>query len=197
MITRETLLDEYGNALRQIMALREERIGLPEGSLQKKHISGKDYVYLARREDGKVVTYYIQHDDLERVSGQVARRKEIDAMIRELRDECHLIEKALGRTNASKEHIRRCVCKVVEENPQYGVERVTLFGSRATSSFRDDSDVDLLVKFRDDAYVSLLTLSGLRLKFIEDLGTEVDLIEEPLPLDTILEIERKEVLYVT
>lgn len=197
MITKEFLLDEYGDALRQTMSLKEERESLSEGSLQKKHINGCDYVYLARREDGRVVTTYIEREEVDRVAGEIERRRFIDETLKQLKEERRLIERALGREKACKEHIRRCVCKVVEENPQYGVERVTLFGSRATAHFRDDSDADLLVKFRDDAYVSLLTLSGLRLKFMEGLGMDVDLIEEPLPLDTILEIGRKEVMYGT
>ncbi len=57
---------------------------------------------------------------------------------------------------------------------RYGVRRLALFGSMARDEAREDSDVDLLVDFADEA-----TFKGyFKLKFYleELLGREVDLV---------------------
>lgn len=63
-----------------------------------------------------------------------------------------------------------------EISERFGVERVGLFGSAARDELREDSDVDVLVSFRDQA-----TFDGyMGLKFyLEDLfGRKVDLVTE-------------------
>jgi predicted nucleotidyltransferase len=56
-----------------------------------------------------------------------------------------------------------------------GVSHLRLFGSVARGEATPQSDIDLLAEFRPDIRVSLLTLSGLRLRLSDLLGAEVDL----------------------
>lgn len=56
-----------------------------------------------------------------------------------------------------------------------GLSHLRLFGSVARGEAGQDSDVDLLAEFTPGFRVSLLTLSGLRLRVCDLLGVEVDL----------------------
>ena len=58
----------------------------------------------------------------------------------------------------------------------YGVERVALFGSIVRGDATEESDVDILVAFRDP--VGLLALARLRRQLSELLGRQVDLVTE-------------------
>ena len=63
-----------------------------------------------------------------------------------------------------------------EISERFGVERVGLFGSAARDELREDSDVDVLVSFRDQA-----TFDGYmgRKFYLEELfGRKVDLVTE-------------------
>lgn len=197
MITREVLITEYGKLIREIRDLEQEKSQLVTGSIQKKIINGKTYYYLATRENGKVVTHYIKAEKLSSTEDEIFRRRHIDMTMAELRSSQALIEAALGRITASTEHIKQSVAEVVESHPEYQIEKLTLFGSRAAGTFKDTSDVDLLVKFKKGAKVSLLRLSEIRLALMEKLGLDVDLIHDPIPKDSILEINKTEVVYAT
>lgn len=91
----------------------------------------------------------------------------------------------------SIEKIIEDVQKIAKEYP---VKKITLFGSYADGTSNEDSDVDLLVEFNIPR-VSLLVLSGLRLRLQEELGKQVDLIHAPLNDDTMLEIGKEISLY--
>ncbi len=194
MITQESLINEYGEAKREEQRLQEELKNLAAGSVQQKTINGKEYYYLAFRKDGKVVTQYIKADDLDRMLDETMRRRNINQAMKQLREEVRLIEKALGRENANRRHIENSVKKVAEENPDLGISRVTLFGSRATKHFRDDSDVDLLVEY-DQPRVSLFKQAGLQTKLRDELGLDVDLVHAPLTDNTMLTIQNERVVY--
>src|SRR5665213_3910265 len=58
---------------------------------------------------------------------------------------------------------------------RYGIARMWLFGSILRPSFRDNSDVDVLVRFEPHCRVSLLGLAGMSIELQEMLGREVDL----------------------
>ena len=74
------------------------------------------------------------------------------------------------------------------------IVRVELFGSYAQGTQADDSDIDLLVEFATE-HVSLFNLAA-ALQAMEDAtGMSVDLVQLPLPEDTLLEIERTVPLY--
>ena len=58
----------------------------------------------------------------------------------------------------------------------YGARRIGIFGSYARGEQRPDSDLDLLVDFRDRK--SLLTLVRIERELSEKLGVKVDLLTE-------------------
>ena len=76
----------------------------------------------------------------------------------------------------------------------YSVKSVVLFGSYASGTQDELSDVDLIVEFASNA-VSLLTLSALRLRIEEALGVPVDLIHGPVPAGSLLDVGRTVELY--
>ena len=78
--------------------------------------------------------------------------------------------------------------------PKYGIKKVTLFGSRATKNFRENSDVDLIVEF-ETSIVSLFILAGLMNELEEKFGVSVDIIHGPLTKDSMLEIEKEIEIY--
>lgn len=77
---------------------------------------------------------------------------------------------------------------------EFPITRIELFGSYADGSCTPNSDVDLLVEFNTKS-VSLLTLSGLKIRLEELLNTPVDVIHAPIPKDSILEIDKVVPLY--
>jgi len=58
----------------------------------------------------------------------------------------------------------------------YGARKIGIFGSYARGEERSDSDLDLLVYFRDRK--SLLTLVRIERELSENLGIKVDLLTE-------------------
>jgi len=79
--------------------------------------------------------------------------------------------------------------------PQYDVKRVSLFGSYANGNPTANSDIDLLVEFRDDSRVTLFTIAGMKVG-LEDLTSRVvDVIAKPISTDSILKINREVPLY--
>ena len=77
---------------------------------------------------------------------------------------------------------------------EYPLHKVELFGSYATGNSTPHSDVDLLVEFTQPR-VSLLTLSALKLRMEELLGTSVDVVHGPLREDAMLEADRRILVY--
>lgn len=76
---------------------------------------------------------------------------------------------------------------------QYPIHRVSLFGSRADETNRDDSDVDLIVEF--SAPVTLMTISMLRCDLEELLGLNVDIIHGPIQSTDMIELGKVVELY--
>lgn len=77
---------------------------------------------------------------------------------------------------------------------EYPLRKVELFGSYADGRNTAQSDVDLLVEFSQPR-VSLLTISALKVRMEELLGTDVDIVHGPLPEGCMLEIDRRIPLY--
>lgn len=74
------------------------------------------------------------------------------------------------------------------------VASVSLFGSYAKGTANSKSDVDLLVTFTS-AVVSLFTMARLLSCLEKKLGTPVDIVQNPIPADSLLKIEKVVPLY--
>ena len=95
---REMLEEELDRNSRAQEAYAAERDELPRGSVAVKLRGGKAYCYLKYRDGSRIVTDYVGtaakvEADLR---AAVARRKEIEATIRQLKDEQAYIERALA-----------------------------------------------------------------------------------------------------
>ena len=55
------------------------------------------------------------------------------------------------------EEIKSTVEKIA---PEYNLKKVTLFGSRANGTAKEDSDVDWIVEFTEDKIVTLTRCEG-------------------------------------
>lgn len=66
--------------------------------------------------------------------------------------------------------------QILAEAGRHGAERVRVFGSIARGEATDDSDVDLLVRFRPD--VTLLGVVRLQVALADLLGVPVDVVSE-------------------
>ena len=88
------------------------------------------------------------------------------------------------------EYLKSCLREVVKAYP---VRRITLFGSRAAETNREDSDVDLIVEF--SAPVTLMIISALRCELEDMLGLQVDIIHGPIQSTDMLEIGEVVELY--
>lgn len=91
----------------------------------------------------------------------------------------------------NRDDIKKAVCRAAKEYP---LRRVDLFGSYAENRTGENSDVDLLVEFNDND-ISLLTLSGLKYMLEDILNINVDIIEMPVPQNSLLQIGRTVNLY--
>ena len=89
------------------------------------------------------------------------------------------------------EYLKDNITEVIKDYP---VKRVVLFGSRARGDNKVDSDVDLLCEF-NTPYISLLTLSGLKIDLEEKLGLPVDVIHGPISKNSLIEIDKEVPIY--
>lgn len=69
---------------------------------------------------------------------------------------------------------------------KYPLKTVVLFGSYAEGTASPNSDVDLLIEFRQPS-ISLLTLNQLKYDLEDQLGLAVDIIHAPLPESAMIE----------
>lgn len=88
------------------------------------------------------------------------------------------------------EMIQKAVLTLI---PDYPVKRIVLFGSRASGTGREDSDVDLIMEFSEP--VSLLTLSMIKIHLEELLNLDVDIIHGPIQETDLIEVDKEIELY--
>ena len=74
------------------------------------------------------------------------------------------------------------------------IVRIELFGSYAEGSATDESDIDLLIEFATP-HVGLFGLAAALEAMEEATGMSVDVVQAPLPADSLLEIGRLVPLY--
>lgn len=84
-------------------------------------------------------------------------------------------------------------CKALEIAKLYPIKKITLFGSRATDVYKENSDVDLIIEFT--APITLFTIMDIKLKLQDMLGVDVDIIHGPIRSTDFLEIGKTVELY--
>ena len=77
---------------------------------------------------------------------------------------------------------------------RWGVAEIALFGSVLRDDFRADSDVDVLVRFRQEARPSLFSLVQMEAELAALMGRRVDLVEWEAVEQSRNYIRRKAVL---
>lgn len=100
---------------------------------------------------------------------------------------CYTIDEIRQAVVSAVDDYRRCV-----NSPD--IQRISLFGSYAEDRANDDSDVDLLITF-SDPIVSLFTLARALEALEGRLDVPVDLVQSPLPADSLLTISKEVPLY--
>ena len=80
---------------RMLAKYQEELEMLPKGTISEKKVKQSTYFYLKYREGKKVISRYIPQKDVDAVREQVEKRRHIETMIRSLREERAIAEKAL------------------------------------------------------------------------------------------------------
>lgn len=86
--------------------------------------------------------------------------------------------------------IKTAVLKLID---QYPISKVTLFGSRANGTNRENSDIDLIMEFY--APITLITLSAIKVSLEEMLRLRVDVIHGPVTEGDMIEVDKEVVLY--
>lgn len=71
---------------------------------------------------------------------------------------------------------------------KYPIKKLSLFGSYANGTAKDDSDLDILVEF-SSPYVSLFMLSDVKEEIESKLHKEVDLIHAPIDENSLIRID--------
>lgn len=68
---------------------------LPKGSIKTKKIKNRSYYYLVYRDDNRVITKYLGKDEssLAHVKEQLTRRKQVEEIIKKLKEEKAQIKK--------------------------------------------------------------------------------------------------------
>lgn len=90
-----TILQEKERIDRMLAKYQEELGTLPKGTISEKKAGQSIYFYRKYREGKRVVSKYIPQKDVETVREQVEKRRHIEIMIRSLREERAIAEKAL------------------------------------------------------------------------------------------------------
>ena len=82
---------------------------------------------------------------------------------------------------------------VAEIAPKYNLKKVTLFGSRANGTAKENSDVDLIVDFPKGS--TLFTVASLKIRLEEIWNLSVDVISSGGIKGSILVIDKEVEIY--
>jgi len=96
LLIEETLLKEKQRIEIMLNQYEERLLNLPKGSVTFSTVGDKKYYYLKHREGNKVVSQYVSFDRIEPLLTEIAERKHIEAMIKNLKKELRFANKALG-----------------------------------------------------------------------------------------------------
>lgn len=90
------LQEELDRLDRQEVAFRRDLQEVVKGYISKKVINGKEYFYLQRKENGKVISKYIAANELPEVEAQIRRRKLLEEGLRRIKEDRKKLKKILG-----------------------------------------------------------------------------------------------------
>lgn len=82
-----------------------------------------------------------------------------------------------------------------ELNRRYGIKRLGIFGSFIRNEANEESDLDMLVEFEQDADIGLLKFVEIENYLSDLLGVKVDLVEKSALKPRIGKHVMKEVVY--
>ncbi len=74
--------------------------------------------------------------------------------------------------------------KIIKYLKKYHVDRIGIFGLFARNLIRKDSDLDLLIRFKENP--TLLQLAKIKRELSEILNIKVDIVAEPSLTDSLL-----------
>jgi hypothetical protein len=93
------ILEEERDRLEELSVFYKEKIAeAPRGSISVKERGGKRYIYLARREDKKIIFEYVGKDVPEvrnALNERIRQRKEYQAKLRQARENLKEVKRAL------------------------------------------------------------------------------------------------------
>lgn len=93
------ILEEESDRLEELSVFYKEKIAeVPRGSISVKERGGKKYIYLARREDKKIIFEYVGKDVPEvrnALNERIRQRKEYQAKLRQVRENLKEVKRAL------------------------------------------------------------------------------------------------------
>jgi hypothetical protein len=93
------ILEEELNRLEELSVFYKEKISeAPRGSISVKERGGKRYIYLARREDKKIIFDYVGKDVPEvrdALNDRIKQRKEYEAKLHQVRENLKEVKRAL------------------------------------------------------------------------------------------------------
>ena len=89
------LQEECERSKKMKVAMERELTTLPSGYISKKIINKNLYYYLQRRVGIKIIGAYIPLEEVEQIKDQVARRKQLEKLIRELKINIKKIERVI------------------------------------------------------------------------------------------------------
>ena len=95
--------------------------------------------------------------------------------------------------NRIKSMLKKIKGKLREE---FGVKSIGIFGSVVRGESGEDSDIDILVEFEDNAEVSLLDFVRLEMFLSDLLGMDVDLVDKSALKPRIGKHILREVVYL-
>lgn len=96
-VLEQVLEEELDRSSRLSEAMRCEMESLPKGSIRKREVRGRVYYYLTHREGDRVISDYVRADDVDRLRGQLERRKELKRSLSEQKKVRRQLCRALGR----------------------------------------------------------------------------------------------------
>ena len=76
---------------------------------------------------------------------------------------------------------------------KYQIKKIIMFGSRASKTNRENSDVDFIVEFSQP--VSLITIAKLQMELEEALKLDVDIVHGPIKDNDMLKINQEIEIY--